>query len=96
MVDRSKAGMLQNARRKILSYPDLKCSVSGHEGVVRVNSHDGRPVDGCHGWGEGTIQRMVEDRRADVCHDGIQEGLAQVLLLGARHRWRGWCWLEQV
>jgi len=38
-------------------------------------------VDGAHGGGEGAVQRVVEDRRADVGHDGVQQRLTQVLLL---------------
>lgn len=45
-------------------------------------------MDGRHGWHERSIQGMVEDRRADVGQDGIQERLAQVLLF----RWWYWGW----
>lgn len=45
-------------------------------------------VDGGDGGGEGPVQRVVEDRRSDVGHDGVQQGLTQVLLLGG-HR-GGW------
>lgn len=51
--------------------------------------HDGRPVDGAHGGGEGAVQGVVEDGRADVGHDGLQQRLAQVLLVGGHGRGRG-------
>lgn len=50
---------------------------------------DGRPVNGAHGGGKGSVQRVVENRRADVGHDGVQQRLAQVLLLGGHRRRRG-------
>lgn len=49
---------------------------------------DGRLVDGAHGWGEGPVQGVVEDRGADVGHDGVQQRLAQILLLGGNRRGR--------
>lgn len=50
---------------------------------------DGWAVDGCHGRHERAVQGVVEDRRADVGQDSIQERLAQVLLFGWRH-WGRW------
>lgn len=46
-------------------------------------------MDGGHGGGEGPVQRVVEDRRADVGHDGVQQRLTQVLLLGGHRGRRG-------
>lgn len=50
---------------------------------------DGRPVNGAHGGGEGPVQRVVENGRADVGHDGVQQRLTQVLLLGGHRGGRG-------
>ena len=62
---------------------------------LRRHLRDGRPVDGGHGGGESPIERVVENRRADVGHDGVQQRLTQVLLFG--WDWRGrWCWLKQT
>lgn len=51
--------------------------------------HDGWPVDGTHGGGEGSVEGVVEDGRADVGHDGVQQRLTQVLLVGGHGRRRG-------
>lgn len=51
--------------------------------------HDGWPVDGAHGRGEGSVERVVEDGRADVGHDGVQQRLTQVLFVGGHGRGRG-------
>lgn len=50
---------------------------------------DGGSVDGGHGGGEGSVQRVVEDRGADVGHDGVQQRLTQILLFGGRRGRRG-------
>lgn len=50
---------------------------------------DGGAVDGRHGWSEGPVQGVVEDRRADVGHDGVEQRLTQVLLLGSNRGGRG-------
>lgn len=55
-----------------------------------VYVRDGLPVDGGHGRHEGAVQGVVEHRRADVGQDRVQEGLAQVLLLGGGHGGRWW------
>lgn len=51
---------------------------------------DGLPVDGGHGRHERAVQGMVEHWGADVGQDSVQEGLAQVLLLGRGHWGRWW------
>lgn len=33
-------------------------------------------MDGCHGWNECAVQGMVENGRADIGQDSIQEWLA--------------------
>lgn len=50
---------------------------------------DGRAVDGRHCRSEGPVQGVVEDRRADVGHDGVKQRLAQILLLGGYRGGRG-------
>lgn len=51
--------------------------------------HDGWSVDGTHGGGEGSVEGVVEDGRADVGHDGVQQRLTQVLFVGGHGRGRG-------
>ena len=45
-------------------------------------------MDGGHSGGECSVQRVVEDRRADVGHDGVEQRLTQILLLGGHRRRR--------
>lgn len=54
-------------------------------GPRRQYLHDGGAVDGSHGRHEGPVQGVVEDGRADVGQHSVQQGLAQVLLLGGGH-----------
>ena len=60
----------------------------------RQNLRDGGSVDGGHGGGDGSVQGVVENRRADVGHDGVQQRLTQVLLLGGHGGGRR-CWLKR-
>lgn len=46
-------------------------------------------MDGRHGGGEGSVERVVEDRGADVRHDNIQQWLTQILLFCGHWRRRG-------
>ncbi len=57
--------------------------------VQQRDVRDWWSVDGGHGRGEGSVQGVVEDRRADVGHDGVQQRLTQILLFSGYWRRRG-------
>lgn len=46
-------------------------------------------MNGAHGGGKGSVQGVVENWGADVGHDGVQQWLTQVLLLGGHRGGRG-------